>query len=325
MGKARDYIPSLKMGHKIYPEDIAGMVGLPHIGKVIYVDSNSGNDSTNAGSTQANALKTVAAAYAKCTSGNHDVVILAPSGGTGRTTETTAITWGKRFTHIVGSCAPSAQTPRAGMNFSGTTGTASGSITFSENGCLIKNITLNATDDNNSFVTVTGDYNSFLGVDFKGATNATTGDDTAARALVLTGAEENYFGGCSIGSDTYSRSTTNASLELTAASARNVFENCFFPIHADNAGALFFKAASAADIDRFVHFKNCMFHNAIYSASTTLTTAFSLHAAVGGTVILDGCSVLGAADWSTDYTALVACNNPKVTAANSGFMETVTT
>jgi len=325
MGKARDYIPSLKMGNKIYPEDIAGMVGLPHIGKIIYVDSNSGNDSTNSGNTQANALKTVAAAYSKCTSGNHDVVILAPSGGTGRTAETTAITWGKRFTHLVGSVAPIMQDARAGMAFSGTTGTSSGSITFSENGCLIKNITLMASDDNNSFVTVTGDYNSFLGVDFKGALNATTGDDAAARALVITGADENYFGGCSIGSDTYNRSTTNASLEMTGASARNVFESCMFPMLADNAGALFFKAASAGDLDRFVWFKNCMFHNAIKSTASTLTTAFSLHAAVGGTVILDGCSVLGVTDWSTDYTALVGCNNPKITASNSGFMETITT
>jgi hypothetical protein len=323
--KLRDYIPALRFGAKIMPEDVAGMIGLPYIGNIFYVDSNSGNDTTNGGLSQNNALKTVAAAYAKCTSGNHDVVLLAPSGGTGRTAETTAITWGKRFTHLIGNAAPSAQTPRAGMSFSGTAGTSVGSITFSENGCIIKNIALTTSDDNNSFVTVTGDYNSFLGVDFKGATNATTGDDAAARALVLTGAEENYFGGCTIGSDTYSRSTTNASLEMTAASARNVFEDCLFPIHADNAGALFFKAASAADIDRFVHFKNCMFHNAAYSASTTLTTAFSIHAAVGGSVILDGCSVLGVTDWSTDYTALVACNNPKVTASNSGFMESVTT
>ena len=96
-------------------------------------------------------------------------------------------------------------------------------------------------------------------------------------------------------------------------------------VESDNAGALFFKAASAANIDRFVWFKNCMFHNAAYSAATTMTTAFSVHAAVGGSVILDGCSVLGVTDWSTDYTAVTGANMPDITAANAGFMETIAT
>lgn len=323
--RANTVYPSLGTDLKIFPQDIAGMIGLPYVGDVFYVDPNSGSDTANSGTSQDDALATVATAYGKCTSGNHDVVIIAPTGGTGRTSETTAIDWAKRFTHLIGSSAPTMQDARSGMNFSGTTGTASGSFTVSQNGCIFKNITFTTSDDNNSFVTVTGDYNSFLGCDFKGALNATTGDDTAARALVITGADENYFGGCSIGSDTYNRSAANASLELTAGSARNVFESCLFPAMADAATPIFVKAASAADIDRFVWFKNCMFHNAAYSSSTTLTTAMSIHAAVGGSVILDGCSVLGVTDWSTDYTAVTGCNMPDITAANAGFMETIAT
>jgi hypothetical protein len=141
----------------------------------------------------------------------------------------------------------------------------------------------------------------------------------------LAGAEENVFEGCTIGVDTFNRSAAGANVELASASNRNTFRGCFFPAFCDNAGALFVKAASAADIDRYVHFQNCTFHNAVLSSSTTMTVGMSIHAAVGGTVILDGCSILGATDWSSDYTAVKGCNMPDITAANAGFMETVAT
>lgn len=319
-GPLRNYIPALQYGAKILPQDLAGMVGLPYVGNIYYVDPNSGSDTANSGTSQDDALATVAAAYDKCVSGQHDTIIVAPTGGTGRTTETTAITWAKRFTHLIGSVAPIAQDARAGINFA-----AGSSLTISQNGCLFKGITLTGTADINVPVTLTGDYNSFIGVDFKGSLNDTTGDDAAARSLVITGADENYFGGCAIGSDTYTRSAANASLEMTGGSARNKFEGCMFPIFADAATPVFFKAGSAADIDRFVWFKDCMFHNAVYSSGTTLTVGMTLHAAVGGTVILDGCSVLGVTDWSSDYTALRGCNMPDITAANAGFMEQLAT
>jgi len=312
-------LPGVKYGHKVYPNEIAGMLGLAYIGDIFYVDPTGGSDG-NSGTSQGDALATVAAAYAKCTSGKHDVVIIAPTGGSGRTTETTAITWAKRFTHLIGSGAPLMQDHRAGMSFG-----AGGSFTVSENGCIFKDITLTSSVDTDVTVTVTGDYNAFLGVDFKGTYNATSIGSTPWRALVLTGAEENLFSGCTIGSDAMLRSAANASLEFKTAATRNVFEDCLFPIRTDDADALFVIADSAADIDRFAWFKDCTFHNAAFSDSTTMTVGMSIHAAVGGTVILDGCSVLGITDWADDYTAVVACNNAKVTAQNSGFMEKVTT
>ena len=179
MGRARNYIPALRFGHKIYPEDVAGMVGLPHVGNIWYVDGSGGLDA-NGGTTQANAFKTVAKAYDSATANNHDVVIIAPSGGTGRTSESTAITWGKRFTHLIGSAAPTAQNARAGIGFA-----AGGSLVISENGCLFKTLTFTSSADIDETVSVTGDYNSFLGVDFKGTSNATSADSTPLRTLNL--------------------------------------------------------------------------------------------------------------------------------------------
>lgn len=321
MGNARDYIKALKFGHKIYPEDLAGTLGIPYVGKIFYVDPYAGSDTANAGRRQGDALKTVAAAFAKCTSGNHDVVMIAPTGGTGRTAETAAIVWNKRFTHLIGAAAPTQTSIRAGMAF--TAGEPC--LTVSENGCIFKNLTIATFANLNVLALVTGDYNYFGNVHFAGMGHATAANNAAGRCITITGGEENLFEGCTIGLDTVTRSAANASVELSTAATRNIFRGCLFPAFTDDAGALFVKAASAADVDRFVMFQGCMFHNAVLSSSTTMTVGMSIHAAVGGTIILDGCSALGITDWSSDYTAVKGCNMPDITAANAGFMETVAT
>lgn len=277
MGKFSDYAPALKYGHKIYPEDIAGMLGLPYVGNIFYVDPFAGSDSAG-GKRPSDALATVGAAYTLATSGKHDVVMIVPSGGTGRTAETTAITWAKRFTHLIGNAAPTAQDARAGMNFAGTTGTATSSLTVSENGCIFKNITLTGTDDVNVPVTVTGDYNAFLGVDFKGALNATSGDDTASRSLVLTGAQENYFGGCTFGADTFMRSAANATVEFASASSRNVFDACKFIMAADAETPVHVLFSGTNSVDRWVEFRDCAWYAFYTNHSAKVNAALDLSA-----------------------------------------------
>lgn len=303
MGKAKDYIPALKYGHKIYPEDIAGMIGLPFVGNIFYVDPNSGSDTANPGTSANNALATVAAAYDKCTSGNHDVVVIAPSGGTGRTSETTAITWAKRFTHLIGSAAPTAQDPRAGLNF----GTGA-SITFSENGCLVKNITFTGTADVNVPVTVSGHYNSFLGVDFKGSLNATTGDDTAARALYLNGGQENYFGGCTFGADTFMRSAANATIEFASAASRNVFDTCRLIAAIDAATPVHVKFTGTSAIESWIEFRDTSFYSFSANNGTAMTACMNLSAQTAtGHVLLTGntCMMGGITDWEATATGRI--------------------
>jgi len=301
--KLRDYVPALKYGAKVYPEDIAGMIGLPHIGNVIYVDPYAGSDSANDGSSQNNALATVAGAYAKAVSGNHDVILIAPSGGTGRTTETTSITWAKRFTHLVGSGAPLAQDTRAGINIATAT-----SMTISENGCLFKNLTITTTNDVNVPVTLSGDYNSFLGVDFKGALNATTGDDTAARALVLSGAQENYFGGCTFGADTFMRSAANYTIEFASASSRNVFEDARFVMAVDAATPAHVLFTGTSAIDTWIEFKNSTFYSFSANNATAATACMNLSAQTAtGHVLLTGMTTLmgGITDWEATATGRI--------------------
>ena len=272
MGKYSDYAPALKAGHKIYPEDIAGMLGLPHVGKVLYVDANSGSDK------------------------NHDVVIIAPSGGTGRTAETTAITWGKRFAHLIGSAAPTVQNPRAGLGFS-----TGGSLVISENGCIFKSLTFTSSADIDETVSITGDYNAFLGCDFKGTSNATSADSTPWRALNLNGAEENNFVGCTFGADTMTRGVANTSLEMEGGSKRNVFDGCFFTMHADTAGTqTHVLVTGTSGIDRWTEFHNCRFYAFSTNNGQAVTGCMDLSAQTAtGHILITGEPFLstGITDW----------------------------
>lgn len=325
MGKARDYIPALKYGHKIYPEDIAGLLGLPNIGKVIYVDPNSGSDTANPGTSANNALKTVAAAYAKATSGMNDVVLITPTGGTGRTTEPAAIAWAKRFTHLVGGAAPVMNSPRAGMAFSKTGATTTAQFVLSENGCILKNVTLyQGVADSYGGFEITGDYNHFDGVHFNGGVNATAGDSANCRNLILTGASDNIFDNCVIGNDTTARSAAGNSLEMKTGSARTEFHNCRIIEWADNAGAILVKASTTNAIDRYAMFDHCYFSNAIHAGATNTTVAMDLAADIGGAILLWDCWLTGATDWADDFTLLYALGGmSQVATQNIGGLEKV--
>src|SRR3990167_5647176 len=303
MGNASDYIPALKFGHKIFPQDLAGMLGLPYVGDVFYVDPNSGSDTANSGKNFDDAYKTVATAYAACTSGQHDVVLIAQSGGTGRSSETASINWAKRFTHLVGSAAPTAQDVRAGVGMAAST-----VFTISENGCLFKNLTFTQTADVNEPVTITGDYNSLIGVDFKGSLNATTGDDTAMRALNLDGGQENYFGGCTFGMDTIMRSAANATVEFENAASRNVFENCRFIAAIDAATPVHVLFTGTSAIDRRAEFKDTNFYSFSSNNGTAMTACMNLSAQTAtGHVLLTGncCMMGGITDWEATASGLI--------------------
>ncbi len=311
MARASDYVRALKFGHKIYPEDIAGLIGLPYVGTVYYIDPNSGSDSAS-GRTYGSALKTVAQYYSLAVSGKHDVGIIAPSGGTGRTAETASITWAKRFTHLIGSAAPTAQDARAGIGMAAST-----VFTLSENGCLFKNLTLTQTADVNEPITITGDYNSFLGVDFKGSLNATTGDDTAMRCLNLDGGQENYFGGCTLGQDTIMRSAANATIEFENAASRNVFENCRLIAAIDAATPVHVLFTGTSAIDRWVEFKECTFYSFSANDATAMTACMNLSAQTAtGHVLVTGAPFLdlGITDWEATASGRIHMQSYTATA-----------
>ena len=306
-------------GHKWYPEDIAGMLGLPSVGHIWYVDPSAGSDSAS-GKTQSTALATVAAAYAKCTSGKHDVVLIAPTGGTGRTTEVAPIVWAKRFTHLIGNAAPTMVSIRAGLDFSSAVTVDQIGFTLSENGCIFKNLTFITTEDINVLVKVTGSYNYFGNCHIAGAANATSGADTAWRALLLDGAHENLFENCTIGAGTFTRSAVNANLEQINTCRRNAYKSCFFPMYSTDAGAVFAKIVTGNCHENYVLFDDCMmFAPLLVGSQASLTTAMLTTNTGNGIYIWKNSYTYGAAVIA-DVLTKVFTTTPVITGANSGEM-----
>lgn len=302
MQKSRQYVAGLGSQFLFSPNDIAGVLGIPSVGNIFYVDPAAGSDTANSGTMMDDAFATVAAGLDACVSGQHDVVIISPTGGTGRTSETTAITWNKRFTHLIGSAAPTQQDARAGINF----GTGA-SLTISENGCIFANVTLTGTADINVPVTITGDYNSFIGVDFKGSLNSDTGDDAAARALVLSGAQENTFTGCTFGADTFNRSAANTTVEFASAASRNVFTDCLFVMAADANTPTHVLFSGTNSVDRWLQFNNCTFYAFYANHADKIAAVFDLSAqtATADVIMSGNCLAVGADDWEASASGIM--------------------
>jgi hypothetical protein len=314
MKKLRDYIPALKYGAKLLPQDIAGMLGLPYVGNIWYVDPYAGDDAADDGTTQDAAFKTVSAAFAKCTSGKHDVVVIAPTGGSGRSTETAVINWNKRFTHLIGSAGPIHSNPRAGMTFT-VAGTPC--FTVSENGCIFKNITFYASAAAElGCVLVTGDYNYFEGCQFNGMMHATAAADAGSYCLRLTTADENEFVGCTFGSISVARTAANANVVLGATNSMNRFRDCDFNVQATNAGVFWISAIASDCIGGFVDFLGCRFIN---FTTTAMTVGFT-HGIIGGGFVrfLDS-SWVGATNLSDNYLGLYT-NVPAFDSSDAGLL-----
>lgn len=311
MLKARDYSPAVKHGAKWMPEDIAGLIGLPSVGNIYYVDPTNGSDTANSGTTRDDALATVGTAYGKCTSGNHDVVVIVPSGGTGRTTETSAITWGKRFTHLIGNAAPTTCNVRAGMSFTATGATTTPQFQVTENGCIFKNLTLyQAVADSYGLCEVSGDRNYFSNVFFAGIANTTAGDVASGYCLRLNAAEENTFDGCMFGVDWVMRTAANYNIHMyyngSSVSSRNFFYNCFSTLIGDADAPRHIKVDSAG-CDRYAYFENCVFTDNTGLSGVTTQTDVIQGATLdhqGGAIILKDCMEIGSTGWASSVTGV---------------------
>lgn len=322
MKKARDYIPALKYGAKILPSDLAGMIGLPSVGNIFYVDADDGNDTANSGTAADDAYKTVTQAFSQMTADQDDVLIIAGTNSTGRTTEAAAIDWNKRRCHIVGNGPARKINPRNGVSFNALGGASA--FTVSANDCSFTNISFATFTDNNVLVEVTSDYNSFNYCHFQGMGLQATADDAAARSVLLTAAEENEFTNCTFGIDTVTRGAANASLELTGSCPRNKFINCDFPIFTDAATPLWIKASTGNCYERFLIIDGCNFFNPDNASSTTLTDGMTISATGNGDIYFLNSTWRGATDLASDFTNFYS-NIPVFDTADAGLVKAVTT
>jgi hypothetical protein len=297
------------------------LLGRMGLGKEFYVDP-AGGDDDRAGTTPETALKTIAEAYDRCTSGNNDIVRLI--GNLTGASLTAALAWSKSYTHLVGLAPP-------GYNCRARIGNASAStdlatlLTVSGNGCVFENFRIGNYGSNAAAlgnVVLTGSNNYFRGVHFFGPGHATPAGQVGARALTLSGAEENTFENCYIGGETIARTAASFILEITGASMRNIFKDCWLISAGDNATYKQVQIDNTAT--KFTLFDKCKFYNFSVNHATTMTEAFDIAVAATQDVIFIEPSLIGIAELDAGDEAGTWVVGP-ATAAASGIGVTPTT
>lgn len=278
---------------------LGSVANIPFTGNYYFVDYVGGLDG-NSGLSPSKAIKTLDRAQDLMTAGQNDIAFIIGDGattGSARLTET--LVWAKDACHIVGITAPVNIASRAriaalsGSNFTPL-------VKVTGDGCMFANFSTfhgYAVAEAQICWEDQGQRNYYGNIQFGGMGAAEAGDQAGSASLYLNGADECVFDGCVIGLDTIPRSTTNGEILVANAATRNQFRNCLIPTFADNSGHVFVSANTAAAIDRFLIFWNCLFMNAVNSTATAMTEALSVHASVGGSLMLKNCTLLGATDW----------------------------
>lgn len=257
---------------------------------IYLVDPVNGDDDA-LGDRWTKPLKTVAAAYAKCTANQHDVVLLL--GSPTADNPTAAIMWAKNFTHLIGLTSPLPGMGQRARIVNHADNDLAALFTLSAVGCIVKNIQFfdgKDKDEDASCVVVSGDRNYFENVFVAGMGNATTAARAGSTSLTVSGSE-NTFKDCTIGLDTVIRAAANA--ELVISGERNRFVHCDIRSYSETAGKFLVKVDNAGGDLRDTIFDDCLFYNYTANWANGIDNAFDMPAA-GNThyVILRGNCVL---------------------------------
>ena len=278
--------------------------------------TSAGGSDGFTGTTPQDPLATMKRALALATADNNDVIYqIASSNTLALTTDalTSTLAWNKDSVHWIGLNCRNAvsQRSRVGVATTATGASVAPLVTFSANDCYTANIQFIselASADAIGCVNVTGMHNHFVNCHFGGA--ATTTQDVAGAYSLRVSGSENLFENCTIGIDTITRATATYEMYMAGAATRNIFRNCLITTYAGHNTMTFL--TTAGTLDRYTLFDNCTFVNAVGSAATTMTGAFSI-GSTGGAVVLKNCMIVGAAN--TEGTASgFLYHDPMVTA-----------
>lgn len=305
----------------LFPRSITEYLALQGIPRgpnsnIYLVDPANGSDS-NPGTSFEAPLASIEAAYALCTTNQHDVVLyIAGSSGNNLAA---AVTWSKSYTHLIGWCAPTHAAQRARIFQTSTLTGASPLLTVSGSGCMFKNFYIfQGVDDATSLinVSVSGGRNYFENVHFAGGGHATMAINGGC-SLQVTG-DENMFKHCTIGVDTIASATGHVGILFDTAASRNVFEDCHVSMYAGHAGAAFVEVADATGFDRYTIFKDCVFSNT-NKANFEMTSGFVIPAIAANRparIFLKDCMSYGAAKWDASDRGVLMGNMDAVTGAD---------
>lgn len=302
------------------------MAGIPFgvNAKYYFVDPANGSDS-NDGLSLEKAMASIPAAYTKCTANQHDTVFYI--AGATSTRLSSALTWSKSYTHLIGITAPTMVGQRARIFQLSTATGLSPLIEFSGTACIIKNIyVFQGVDDATSLINikVSGQRNYFENCNFIAGGNATCAVDGAVSLSVNDG-DENTFVNCVFGCDTIGAGTGVSAINFDTTARRNIFRNCYFTLLAQHSGVTFVEVIDATGIDSFTIFDGCIFVNDQYG--TTMSEAFKIPAGMTNAtyahIWLKDCAGYGFTDWEASNRNNLFMNMGQRTAGGNAGLFTV--
>ncbi len=310
---------------------------LPAIrGTYFFVDPYQGSDG-NRGITRDKAFAGLEKAYAACTSGRGDGIVLMSGGTTAAETSaalTASITWSKHGITVVGIAAPTYQFQRARVtNLAASTALANLMTISGSNNRFINMMLINEGSGAAALggVAITGARNYFNNVHFAGTTHGTPAVLTGTYSLSFSGAEENTFDACVLGTDTVDMDGSQADtgiIKFASLTGRALFRNCLIQSYWSYANSTcgLIHMIGGDCIMRHVIFDGCIMAN--YKTGLLATndpaSAFVGTAPNNGAFLLKDCALLGYTSWdSATGNDRVYCSMPVVTAA--GGIAVVTT
>jgi hypothetical protein len=273
--------------------------------KAYCVDPVNGSDS-NVGTNWLAPLKTLTKAEDMCVGDQHDVVLFI-SGDTADN-PTAMIGWDKDYTHLIGLSSNVFGMGQRCRVVSQAAAAVVVPITFSGNGCIVKNMQFNneiATGTAGGCAIVSGSRCYFENCFFMAPSTATA----ASYSLKVTGSE-NVFLHCTIGQFTNPRAAASYSLWMTGAPLRNKFVQCEFLCWSTVVGHVLFKVGADISSEGFVtFFDECTWDNLNGGAALD-------HAIVDGAtevhhqIVLRGIQTVIGCTGFADVTTYVYSNAP---------------
>jgi hypothetical protein len=245
---------------------------------------------------------TLATAEDALVTGRNDVMVVMP----GSFATTTAFTWDKNYTHIVG-LNPGRMNSRSKIYTSTVTASTTPMFTITGANCQIYNTMFSCEGSHATYnavpLYVNGHRNYFENIHTRNI-GALAVVDNSHRSLKLGTIYDTYFKNCQFGETSYDAATASSTVIEFAGTdgGKYMFDDCMI-LGAGSANATFF--TMGANVGGFTLFKRCLFHNSTISGLDAMTQAFSISGTGNDGVFLMDCLVNGAAAYETSDSGVL--------------------
>jgi hypothetical protein len=239
-------------------------------GKKYYVNPTTGSDG-NKGTSMAKPLATIPIAYGKCTSNNHDMIVLSATSGHAQTAE---ITVAKNRVHFFGMDAVGRYLGQRSRVTMGVTTTA-GTIAIVQNtgvGVTFQNIKFDSADTLATSLYAFadgGEFTRIIGCEFVKSTDL----DQVTSGVFLCNGDSAHYSHCNFGETINTVSVNRPAMKMNRTTiagkvARSVMiEDCNFLIKTSSTDSALIHGTGATDVERFLILKNCIFFNSVLSSA----------------------------------------------------------